>query len=338
MHDKNNESYRRQKYANEIVKKGDKIHSQKKKKKKCRMFRSLVGRRPPSSLAPTRLHKSSSLLSSISTAILYSRFSLLTLATLAAATMSSLSNASTAAPQVAREGNTIVIRPPSGTPHTASVVGPVHGLGDSANGWLEPALLLARRYPYIKFILPNAPVAPVTLNGGMRMPSWYDIAGLEKRSNEPCTGIDESRAKIKNLLQTERDAGLTPDRILLMGFSQGGAMSLFTGLQHDEQLAGLIVLSGYLAGASKFKLNDAAVNTPVLHCHGTADPMVKIQSARETKEHIVGAGHKGGYDLREFAGLQHEINQEEFGQVAEWLGKHLPPKESTSSSGRKEEL
>ena len=83
--------------------------------------------------------------------------------------------------------------------------------------------MLARRYPYIKCILPNAPIAPVTLNGGMRMPSWYDIAGMEKRSNEPATGIEESYETVKQLLKKERDAGVNADRLLLMGFSQGGA-------------------------------------------------------------------------------------------------------------------
>ena len=94
--------------------------------------------------------------------------------------------------------------------------------------------------------------------------------------------------------------------------------------------------------AQKFKLNAAAGNTPVLHCHGTADPMVKIGSARETREFILGAGHKGGYDLREFRGLEHSLSAEEFAQVLEWLGKRLPPvdntQEAAATTSKKEEL
>eukprot|EP00750_Incisomonas_marina_P015656 INCI18420.2.p1 GENE.INCI18420.2~~INCI18420.2.p1 ORF type:complete len:232 (+),score=19.23 INCI18420.2:116-811(+) len=141
--------------------------------------------------------------------------------------------------------NAIVIEPSDPLLHTATVVGPIHGLGDSARGWLDGALMLWRHVPHCKMILPNAPVAPVTLNGGMRMPSWYDIVGGGgDRFSEPCAGLDESRARINALIDAEVASGIPASRIALAGFSQGGAMTLVCGLQYPATLAGCLVMSG----------------------------------------------------------------------------------------------
>lgn len=89
--------------------------------------------------------------------------------------------------------------------------------------------------PHLKFVLPTAPTQRVTMNMGAPMPSWYDIVGLDERSNENCKGIEESQAKIKAILQKEHEeTGLPYSRMVLAGFSQGGALSLFTGLQLEE--------------------------------------------------------------------------------------------------------
>lgn len=141
--------------------------------------------------------------------------------------------------------NAIVIEPPEGTAHTATVVGPIHGLGDSARGWLDGALMLWRHVPHCRMILPDAPVAPVTLNGGFEMPSWYDIVGGSgDRFEEPCEGLDASRARITRLIEGEIEAGMSPDRIAVAGFSQGGALTLVCGLQFRTPLAGCLVMSG----------------------------------------------------------------------------------------------
>ncbi|RHY30101.1 hypothetical protein DYB32_004611 [Aphanomyces invadans] len=122
----------------------------------------------------------------------------------------------------------------------------MHGLGDTAHGWADSILHIAQRLPHLKCVLPTAPTQPVTLNMGMAMPSWYDIRSLTDREGDPCSGIDASRERIENIIQAEIDGGISPSRIVLGGFSQGGAMSLYTGYQLDKALGGILVLSGYL--------------------------------------------------------------------------------------------
>ena len=100
----------------------------------------------------------------------------------------------------------------------------LHGLGDTAEGWLHGAHFLAASLPQTRFLLPTAPIQPVSLNGGMAMPSWYDIRGLGERADEPCDGIEESRKTVEGLIQEQLDAGMTSERIILAGFSQGGGI------------------------------------------------------------------------------------------------------------------
>merc|ERR1712183_121000 len=97
----------------------------------------------------------------------------------------------------------------------------LHGLGDTAAGWADAAVHFSAHLPHVKFVLPTAPVQPVTLNGGMEMPSWYDIKGLGQRSEEPCHGLDESRQKVCRLIEEELTMGVAHRRIVLGGFSQG---------------------------------------------------------------------------------------------------------------------
>lgn len=126
--------------------------------------------------------------------------------------------------------------------------------------------MLAAKLPYTKFILPTAEVQPVTLNGGMRMNSWYDIVGLDERANEACHGIEASQKRLLDLLQAEHEAtGLPYSRMVLAGFSQGGALSLYTGLQLAQPLAGIVVLSGYLPAAAKVSITAGLERTPVWH-------------------------------------------------------------------------
>ncbi len=111
---------------------------------------------------------------------------------------------------------------------------------------------LAESMPHVKFIVPTAATMSVTLNGGMPMPAWYDIVGLDDRAGESCDGIDASCARIRAMLAAEHAAGLPYHRMALAGFSQGGAMSLFCGLQQpaEQKLAGALILSGYCPGCA----------------------------------------------------------------------------------------
>ena len=228
-------------------------------------------------------------------------------------------------PQLAmdQENRTITILPPQGVKHTATIVGPIHGLGDSARAWLDGALQMWQAVPHCKMILPDAPVQPVTLNNGFEMPSWYDIEGLSDRFSEDCKGIEASRERISSLIENEIKAGIPADRIVVAGFSQGGALSLVTGLQFPERLAGCLVMSGYLAGANSFQLAEAAKGTPVMHLHGMVDPMVRIEWARETKRRIVEDFDHPNYTLKEYKGLEHSVSQEEMGDAIDFLKQVL---------------
>jgi lysophospholipase II len=238
----------------------------------------------------------------------------------------SLMSASTVPPRVTQDrdrGGLITIAPGEGIAHTATVVGPIHGLGDTNMGWLDVAGHLQQALPYCKFILPNAPVSPVTLNGGMSMPSWYDITSLDDRAKQPCTGIEESRATVTELIEQEVASGIDLERIVVAGFSQGGAMSLYAGLQYPGQLGGVLVMSGYLARAEAFELAAEAVATPVKHFHGVDDPTVRIEWARASARQLGELGVRA-YDLVEYDGLGHSASVEEIAAASEWLQARLP--------------
>eukprot|EP00298_Acanthocystis_sp_HF-20_P002498 c12913_g1_i1.p1 GENE.c12913_g1_i1~~c12913_g1_i1.p1 ORF type:complete len:233 (-),score=110.09 c12913_g1_i1:119-817(-) len=199
----------------------------------------------------------------------------------------------------------------------------IHGLGDSASGWLEPAKFFARTMPSCKFILPTAPSQPVTWNGGMVMPSWYDIVGLNSREKESAEGIQQSKKLIEHLIQAEIQNGIPANKIVVGGFSQGGALSIFTGLQQELTFAGVLVMSGYLTGKSQFQITEQAKLSPVLHCHGKDDPLVRIDWARDTAKALKEGGVKS-LELKEYDGMAHELGQTEMNDIQEWLLKVLP--------------
>uniref|UniRef100_A0A7S3PYM6 Phospholipase/carboxylesterase/thioesterase domain-containing protein n=2 Tax=Chaetoceros debilis TaxID=122233 RepID=A0A7S3PYM6_9STRA len=203
-----------------------------------------------------------------------------------------------------------------------------HGLGDSSEGLLDLAEHLATQkdLAHLKFILPNAPTRPVTMNMGMPMPSWYDITGLDERSNENCNGIIESRDKIRSILDDEAENTKLPyHRMVLMGFSQGGALSLFTGMQlpKEKKPAGVVLMSGYLPAQSQFTITEGLNDVPILHCHGEADPMVVPAMAQKSQVAVKEMGAES-YELKTYKGLPHSINMDEIADVAAFLKKVLP--------------
>mmetsp|Transcript_17870 Transcript_17870/g.32353 ORF Transcript_17870/g.32353 Transcript_17870/m.32353 type:complete len:324 (-) Transcript_17870:214-1185(-) len=203
-----------------------------------------------------------------------------------------------------------------------------HGLGDTAEGFADVAEQMATQLPHVKFILPTAPTQPVTMNMGMPMPSWYDIVGLDERSNEQCDGLDESESVVKKILQNEHDTlGLPYSRMVLAGFSQGAALSLYTGLQLEHKLAGILALSGYVPRAQQLKITDGLQDTPILHCHGEADPMVNHGMAVRSKEHITSIGATS-YTLKSYPGLSHSVSPEELADAMEFLEEILPADDS----------
>lgn len=188
--------------------------------------------------------------------------------------------------------------------------------------------MLAREMPYTKFILPTAPTKPVTMNMGMAMPSWYDIVGLDERSNEKCDGIEDSRQTLVHILENEHTStGLAYNRMILAGFSQGGALSLYTGMQlptAGHQLAGVVIMSGYLPAVSKFTITPGLESTPILHCHGTQDMLVAPAMGEKTKVTVVQQKGATDYTYKTYP-IAHTVSTDEVRDVLSFLKEKLPP-------------
>jgi len=167
-------------------------------------------------------------------------------------------------------------------PHDSVIVF-LHGLGDTAQGWsfLPQQLGLART----KFILPTAPTTPITINGGMPMPGWSDIRGLSGDAPEDRRGFDASAARVRDIIQAEVDAGIPPARIILGGFSQGGAVALHTGMRLSTTLGGIMAMSTWLPFRAEYSGEDSPLTAearriPLLMMHGDADEIVQLSWGR----------------------------------------------------------
>ncbi len=196
----------------------------------------------------------------------------------------------------------------------------LHGLGADGNDFVPVAGELdLRPVGPVRFVFPHAPTRPVTINGGYVMRAWYDILGLdshEQREDE--AGLRESQALVEELLAREKARGIPADRIVLAGFSQGGAMTLMTGLRHGERLAGLVGLSGYLPLAARAEAERHATNrdVPIFLAHGTADPVIPINRARAARDSLVAMGHD--VEWHEYA-MPHSVCAEEIRDLQRWL-------------------
>eukprot|EP00695_Tsukubamonas_globosa_P000343 TRINITY_DN1250_c0_g1_i1.p1 TRINITY_DN1250_c0_g1~~TRINITY_DN1250_c0_g1_i1.p1 ORF type:complete len:221 (+),score=55.21 TRINITY_DN1250_c0_g1_i1:60-722(+) len=208
--------------------------------------------------------------------------------------------------------------------HTASVIF-LHGLGDTGEGWEPVCEQLSSAFGHVKFILPTAPVRPVTLNMGFMMPAWYDIKTLSPDGKEDETGTKQTAQFINSLIDKEVASGVPSNRIVLAGFSQGGAMSLYTGLTNSKKLGGILSLSGYLPLSKTFPaaLSEANKDTPLLMCHGDADPVVRYAwgqlSFNSLKEW--GLSHT---DFKTYAGMPHSACPKEIADITVWLKAVLP--------------
>lgn len=227
------------------------------------------------------------------------------------------------------DANKCIIFHPEPGKHSATCV-LMHGLGDSAEGLSDLGLMFIKAFPYIKFILPTAGEMAVTLSMGHRCNAWYDIVGLDDRASEFCEGIMDSVHRIRQLLSNEEALGLPYSRLMLAGFSQGGAMSIYTGLQLPEgsqKLGGILVMSGYLPGANSFQLTDGLGSTPVCHLHGEADPVVRLEWAKRTEMGLKSKGVEM-YELRTYPGVQHSISMDMISAATEFIAHTLPIEEA----------
>jgi len=206
---------------------------------------------------------------------------------------------------------------------TASVIW-LHGLGADGHDF-EP-LVPHLKLPYARFVFPNAPAIPITINGGFVMPGWYDIRNLELsphvKNREDPAQIHRSAAAITALLAREVERGVPPERIVLAGFSQGGAMVNYIAPRHPERLAGFMVLSAYELLAGSGGEHEANAGTPALFCHGRHDPMVPMFAGQAACE----AARKRGREVRWYDfPIAHEVSLPEIQTIAAWLRERLPP-------------
>jgi phospholipase/carboxylesterase len=195
----------------------------------------------------------------------------------------------------------------------------MHGLGADAHDFepLVPMLDLGPQLA-VRYVFPNAPVRPVTLNFGMRMRAWYDIRGLDERAREDEAGIRASAAAIEALVAVEVARGIAPGRIVLAGFSQGAALALYTGLRHADRLAGIVALSGYLPLAGTLAAEASAANraAPIFMAHGDYDAVVPPVMARHGCEQLRHLGY--AVDWRTYP-MPHSVVDEEIRDIREFL-------------------
>jgi phospholipase/carboxylesterase len=208
-------------------------------------------------------------------------------------------------------------------PHPSGTIIWMHGLGADGHDFepIVPELLRPGERP-LRFVFPHAPVRPVTLNNGYRMRAWYDIISIERRAAQDEVGIRASHASIEDLIRRENERGVTSERIVLAGFSQGGAMALYTGTRYPEKLAGIMGLSCYMLLESQFAAEKAAANqaTPIFLAHGTQDPVVSPILGQETRRVLETEGYAVEWHAYP---MPHSVCPQEVADIATWLRRVL---------------
>jgi phospholipase/carboxylesterase len=199
----------------------------------------------------------------------------------------------------------------------------LHGLGADGNDFVPivQELELAAAGP-LRFIFPHAPMRPVTINAGYVMRAWYDILGNDLQRQEDEAGLRASQAEIEALIERERQRGIDASRIVLMGFSQGCAVSLLTGLRYRERLAGIVGLSGYLPLAASTAAERSAANAdvPIFLAHGRLDPIVTFARGAASRDALRALGHD--VEWHEYP-MEHSVCLEEIADLNRWLLKVL---------------
>jgi phospholipase/carboxylesterase len=195
----------------------------------------------------------------------------------------------------------------------------MHGLGADGNDFVPivPELNLPSDLP-IRFVFPNAPMQPVSINNGYIMRAWYDIVALEVNKHADEKGIAASVQQIIQLIEHEEQSGISSEHIILAGFSQGAVMALTTGLTYPKRLGGIIALSGYLPFAENVMKNSAIANRtlPIFLAHGTSDTVVPYFLGETT--HKVLTQHQYSVEWHSYA-MPHSVCLEEIRDIGNWI-------------------
>jgi phospholipase/carboxylesterase len=199
----------------------------------------------------------------------------------------------------------------------------LHGLGADAHDFepVVPALSLGPDCA-VRYVFPNAPLRPVTINGGVSMRAWFDLLGLDRESPEDEPGIRDSAAAVERLIERESGRGIEAKRILLAGFSQGGAIALFTALRYAHALAGVIALSSYLPlpDIVEREQNQANAKLPIFMAHGLFDDMIDITFAQNSRNRLQDLGYR--VDWKKYP-MPHSVVIEELADIRTFLSTVL---------------
>lgn len=202
---------------------------------------------------------------------------------------------------------------------TASVVW-LHGLGADGNDFVPIVPMLGLGDAPIRFVFPHAPSIPVTVNGGMVMPAWYDILGIELSRELDVAGIERSSAQLEALLEREQERGIEPQRIIIAGFSQGGVIALHRALRRPEPPAGVVALSTYLAPEEGLEPAAPERRLSIFQAHGTLDPLVLCERGEKAREALAGLGHDVSW--HEYP-MEHQVCAEEIEALGGWIAGRL---------------
>jgi phospholipase/carboxylesterase len=198
----------------------------------------------------------------------------------------------------------------------------LHGLGADGNDFVPIVSELELPAVSVRFVFPHAPMQPVTINHGYVMRAWYDIVDVEFGRREDERGVRASQQRLEQLIERETGRGIVPERIVLAGFSQGGAIALQTGLRHRQQLAGIMALSTYVPLASSVaqERDPANADTPVYMAHGARDEIIPLHVAQRSRQMLTDLGYR--VEWHEYA-MPHSVCMEEIDHIGAWLRRVL---------------
>jgi phospholipase/carboxylesterase len=206
---------------------------------------------------------------------------------------------------------------------TAAVIW-LHGLGADGHDF-EPIVpeIIGRRERAWRFVFPHAPVRPVTLNGGMNMRAWYDILGFDRNAAEDAEGFLATDTLVRELIAREGMRGIPASRVVLAGFSQGGAVTLYTGLRYPERLAGLMALSCYLPLGAPLENERSPENrgVPIFLAHGVDDPVLPIGMGVRARDTLNALGY--AVEWHQYR-MPHSVSQPEIADIRQYLMRALP--------------
>jgi phospholipase/carboxylesterase len=199
----------------------------------------------------------------------------------------------------------------------------LHGLGADGHDFEPIVGELELPQEAIRFVFPHAPMQPVTINGGMVMRAWYDIVSQDLARREDANGVRASQRLVEALIQREKSRGSEARRIVLAGFSQGGAIVLQTGLRHSERLAGVMALSTYvpIADALAAERDPANADVPIFFAHGKQDPVIGIDRAERSRDLLLSLGY--AVEWHPYA-MPHAVCAQEIADMGDWLRRVLP--------------